>query len=93
MNLGRAGRSRRGRGKGKRKAPELLLEESTALSESQAEERRGSHRKEVGLSVEHQTAAVRHTEKVCERMFQLCGSHRKGGTVVPGAERRVRRVM
>ena len=49
----------------------MLLEESTALSKSQAEEGRRGHRKEVGLCVEHQPAAVRHPQEVRERMFQL----------------------
>ena len=72
---------------------ELLLQKSTALSDSQAEERGRGHRVEMRVCMQHKAAAVRHPEKVCERVFQLRGCTGKRCTVVPGAEGPVRLIM
>ena len=45
-------------------APELVVQKGTALSEGQAEERRGGHWIEVGVRVQHQAATVRESEEI-----------------------------
>ena len=97
MNSGEGGLRRGGLsggpGEGDGDTPKLLLQKSTALSDSQAEKRGRGHRVEMRVCMQHKAAAVRHPEKVCERVFPLRGCTGKRCTVVPGAEGPVRLIV